>query len=38
MKVKAYGTSFNVMAYPDDRKREITLETGVIEVFGEDEF
>ncbi len=38
MKVRVYGTSFNVKAYPDDRSTEITLETGEIEVFGEDGF
>ncbi|MEN8230077.1 MAG: FecR domain-containing protein [Bacteroidota bacterium] len=38
MKVRAYGTSFNVMAYPDDMTVEVTLETGVVEVFGKDRF
>ena len=38
MKVRAYGTSFNVMAYPDDKTMEVTLETGVVEVFGKDRF
>ncbi len=38
MKVRAYGTSFNVMAYSDDKNREVTLETGVVEVFGKDRF
>ncbi len=38
MKVKAYGTSFNVMAYPDDMTMEVTLETGVVEVFRKDRF
>jgi transmembrane sensor len=31
--VKVYGTSFNVMAYPDEKITEITLERGQIEVF-----
>lgn len=31
--VKAYGTSFNVMAYANEKTMEVTLETGVIEVF-----
>ena len=34
LKVRAYGTSFNVMAYADEKTMEVTLETGVIEVFG----
>ena len=38
MKVKAYGTSFNVMAFPEDQTMEVTLETGAIEVFGMDDF
>ena len=36
-RVKAYGTSFNVMAYSEDQITEITLETGIIEVFTMDE-
>jgi len=38
MKFRAYGTSFNVMAYTDDKTMEVTLETGVIKVFGKDRF
>ena len=38
MKVRAYGTSFNLMTYTDDNTMEVTLETGVIEVFGKDRF
>jgi transmembrane sensor len=32
LKVKAYGTSFNVLAYPEDMTMEVTLESGVVEV------
>lgn len=31
--VKVFGTSFNVMAYPDEQITEVTLESGQIEVF-----
>jgi ferric-dicitrate binding protein FerR (iron transport regulator) len=37
MKVKAYGTSFNVMAYPDDMTMEVTLESGIVEISGKDQ-
>jgi ferric-dicitrate binding protein FerR (iron transport regulator) len=38
IKVRAYGTAFNVMAYPDDQNTEVTLETGSIGIFNENEF
>jgi len=38
IKVKAYGTSFNVMAYPDDRNIEVTLESGDVEIFRKDDY
>ena len=38
IEVRAYGTAFNVMAYPDDRSTEVTLERGSIGIFGKDEF
>jgi transmembrane sensor len=31
--VKVYGTSFNVMAYSDEKITEVTLERGQVEVF-----
>ncbi len=31
--VKAYGTSFNVMAYTDEQITEVTLERGKVEVY-----
>ena len=37
IKVKAFGTSFNVMAYPDDKNIEVTLESGDVEVYGTDD-
>ena len=37
LKVKAFGTSFNIMAYPEENTVEVTLETGEIEVYSEDE-
>ena len=33
IEVKVYGTRFNVMAYPEDIKTEVTLESGLVEVF-----
>jgi ferric-dicitrate binding protein FerR (iron transport regulator) len=33
IEVKVYGTSFNVMAYADDQRTEVTLESGMVEVF-----
>lgn len=33
IKVKAYGTSFNVMSYPEERINEVTLVEGSIEVL-----
>ena len=38
LNVKVFGTSFNIMAYPEEKTVEVTLETGEIEVFGEDGF
>jgi transmembrane sensor len=38
MKVKAYGTSFNVMSYSDDITKAVTLETGLVEVFRQDRY
>lgn len=38
IKVTAYGTSFNVMAYPDDQTVEVTLESGDVEIFGKNEY
>lgn len=32
--IKATGTSFNVMAYPDEQSTEVTLKSGRIEVSG----
>jgi transmembrane sensor len=31
--VKVFGTSFNVMAYPDEKTTEVTLERGKVELF-----
>jgi transmembrane sensor len=31
--IKVFGTSFNVIAYPDEQITEVTLKTGQIEVF-----
>lgn len=36
--VKAYGTTFDVMAYPDDQTIEVTLESGVVEIFGKNDY
>jgi transmembrane sensor len=36
IKVKAYGTSFNVLAYPDDMSMEVTLESGIVEISKKD--
>lgn len=33
IKVKAYGTSFNIMSYPEERINEVTLVEGSIEVL-----
>jgi len=33
IEVKVYGTSFNVMAYPDETTTEVTLEQGKVEVY-----
>lgn len=33
LKVKVYGTSFNIMAYTDETTTEVALESGKIEVF-----
>jgi len=30
----AYGTSFNVFAYPSEKNNEVTLVEGIVEVFG----
>ena len=35
IKVVAYGTSFNVEAYPEDQVNKVTLVKGKVEVFGE---
>jgi ferric-dicitrate binding protein FerR (iron transport regulator) len=37
LQVKVYGTSFNVMAYEDGNRTEVTLESGMVEVFKKDE-
>ncbi|MFH0758090.1 MAG: FecR domain-containing protein, partial [Bacteroidota bacterium] len=34
MRIKVYGTSFNVMAYPDEESIEVTLESGKVELLG----
>ena len=34
IQVKAYGTSFNVMAYPLDKVNEVTLVEGMVHVLG----
>lgn len=34
--IKAHGTTFNVMAYPDDKNINVTTESGIIEVLGKD--
>ena len=36
MDVEVFGTAFNVMAYKDDHKTEVTLESGLIQVFKKD--
>ena len=33
IEVKVFGTSFNVMAYPDEHTTEVTLESGKVEIF-----
>jgi ferric-dicitrate binding protein FerR (iron transport regulator) len=35
IRVVAYGTSFNVEAYPEDQMNKVTLVKGKVEVFGE---
>ena len=36
--VRAHGTSFNVMAYPDDEDIEVTTESGIVEVVGKNDY
>lgn len=38
IKVTAYGTSFNMMVYPDDLTVEVTLESGDIEIFVKNDY
>ena len=38
IKVKARGTSFNLMAYPDDINIEITLESGIVDIIIKDKY
>lgn len=35
IRVAAYGTAFNVEAYPEDQTSEVTLVKGKVEIFGE---
>ncbi len=37
LKVEAYGTAFNILAYPEDRTIEVTLESGVVEISKQDQ-
>lgn len=36
LEVKVIGTSFNLMAYPDEQTMEVTLEKGTVEVYSQD--
>lgn len=38
VQVRAYGTSFNVMAYPNERYLEVTLESGDVEILGQSHY
>jgi len=33
IEAKVYGTAFNIMAYDDEEKTEVTLESGAVQVF-----